>query len=411
MRKRPLIAVFVLVALMSALFAAPSTALAATSPTIHVITKAETIAYNRCVKAAKAYASNPDVITVSIADLGLTKEQAEDVELRIHSNGELWWINTFAITTTTKQISMPCKYSDATTAAMQKKFEAVVATAMKRVSPGMKNSTKIHMLHDWLIRKVGYQDRCKNAYDALVSKKADCFGFTLATDVLMRRAGYATDVAYNDDPNVDHSWNLVKLSGKWYHVDTTWDRWYTYEVYEGKLRHKYLLQSDKVMNQDTHKGWVAHYRCTSDKFEEDAYLDGAFEKQCNSWKTAVRAFNSGGLRYTVTGYKKASVARVNASKQSASSLTVPATVTYKKVTYAVTGIKAKTFAKAKAKTVYIKTTKLSKARVANSLAGSKVKYVKVPKKYLKAYKSYFAKANSGKAVTVSSSTTKVLKAA
>lgn len=54
----------------------------------------------------------------------------------------------------------------------------------------------------------------------------------------------------------------------------------------------------------------------------------------------------------------------------------------------------------KVKTIYIKTKKLTKASVKNSLKGSSVKTVKVPKSKVKAYKKIFTKKNCGKKVKV-----------
>ena len=56
----------------------------------------------------------------------------------------------------------------------------------------------------------------------------------------------------------------------------------------------------------------------------------------------------------------------------------------------------------KLKTIEINTTKLTKAKVKNCLAGSCVKTVKVPAKMLAKYKKIFTKANCGKKVTVKS---------
>lgn len=387
------------IALLACMLIAPAAAHAA-SPTIITPTKAQDIAYNRCVRAAMNYATKPETITVNIKDLNLRQSQLEDIETRIHSNGELWWINTFALGLSTDEITMPCRYDDATITKMRKRFDAACDKALKRIGPGMAGQAKVHMLHDYLVRQVKYADQAKNAYEALVNKHADCFGYTLATDVLLRRAGFKTDVAFNNNPDVDHCWNLVRLGSTWYHVDTTWDRYFTYETYGGKTCHAYLLQSDKTFNGDDHKGWEAHHRCKSDKYFDASFGGEYFSKHCKDYKKIVRAFTKNGLRYTVTGVGKVSVSNVTKAKRTAKTLVVPTSVKYKNVTYAVTGLKTGAFKQASAKTLLVKSTKFSQARVKGSLTGSKVKTVKVPKAKLKAYKKYFAKSNSGKKVKV-----------
>ena len=89
-------------------------------------------------------------------------------------------------------------------------------------------------------------------------------------------------------------------------------------------------------------------------------------------------------------------------------VTIPASIKYNDKTFSVNQIDAKAFAKSKkVRTVTVKTKKLSKARVKNSLKGSKVKTIKVKvgkkkvnKKYIKKYKKYFTKKNAGKKVRV-----------
>lgn len=97
-----------------------------------------------------------------------------------------------------------------------------------------------------------------------------------------------------------------------------------------------------------------------------------------------------------------------AGTSAAKKTTVPAWVSYGGHTYKVGGIKAGAFkGKKKLTKVTIKSAALTKASVKGSLSGSKVKYIYVKvgskatnKKYKTTYKSYFAKANSGKKVKI-----------
>ena len=76
-------------------------------------------------------------------------------------------------------------------------------------------------------------------------------------------------------------------------------------------------------------------------------------------------------------------------------------------TFKITSSKLKTIGSSafkgcsKLKTLYVqKTTKLTKKSVKNSLKGSSITTIKVTSSKVKTYKSYFAKSNSGKSVTV-----------
>ena len=89
------------------------------------------------------------------------------------------------------------------------------------------------------------------------------------------------------------------------------------------------------------------------------------------------------------------------------SFTLPAAVKIKGKTFNVTGINAKAFKGKKAKTLIVRTKKLTKESVRSSLKSSKVKTIKVKvgkkkenRKYVKKYKKIFTKKNCGKKVRV-----------
>lgn len=105
-------------------------------------------------------------------------------------------------------------------------------------------------------------------------------------------------------------------------------------------------------------------------------------------------------------------------KAAGSSVTVPGTVgdytvtviasnTFKgckattvKLPSTIVKINSKAFKGSSTKTLILKTKKLTKKSVKNSLKGSNIKVVKVPKSMLKKYKKYFSKQNCGKKVKV-----------
>lgn len=111
-----------------------------------------------------------------------------------------------------------------------------------------------------------------------------------------------------------------------------------------------------------------------------------------------------GSTYTVSGSALA-LSKAAAAKKT---ITVPASIKVGGKVLKVTKIEARAFKGSKAKTVVVKSAKLTKKGVKNSLKGSKVKTVKVKvssvkkvnKKQIKKYKAIFVKANSGKKVTV-----------
>lgn len=373
------------------------------------LTAKEKTAYKRALKAVMDYEHQPKTITLDISDLKLTNAQALRVGYLLHSNGEIFWVNTYNDDYFTKdRFILPCIYDDATITTMRAKLDKAVNKALKRLGSGMDKMTKLQTLHDFMIENVDYADHSKTAYDALVLHKADCFGYTQGMDLLLRRAGFSTDMAYNFAGT--HSWNLVKLSGKWYHIDVTWDHGFTGNYFWKKNNcYLYFLQPDSRMaddgySDDGHGRWWAQHTCTSKKYLKDADMTDRFVKNHNKYKLYTKGFKAGGLKYKLVGPKKAVLVGVTGSKNKrAKTLTLPATVTYKKASYKVVGIGSSALAKAKCKTLVVASGSLSKARLKGSLLGSKVKTVRLSgaaARKKSTYKKYFKKSVCGRAVKV-----------
>ena len=402
------LAAALLCALFASAFANAQTAIAAPSFVPGSSSKAyrvvptsanERVAYQRAVAACMDYEHQGNAVIVDVSDLGLTQNQALHVGYMIHCNGELFWINLFGtdeedrnrFTTTT--FTLPVMYDDATITSMRAELDAAVNEAFKRVSNDMDAVTKIHTLHDYLIDHMDYREAHKTAYDGLIKGGGDCFGFTRTMDLLLQRAGFQTDTVFNNPGS--HSWNQVKVAGKWYNIDVTWDNGFTGRYAWKKTRcHSYLLQPDTVFAKDTHKGWWSNHKCTSKKYVMLRYptTPDGFHKFCNDYKLYTKGFKSGGFVYKASGKNTVKIAGVSGSKLGAKKLTIPATVTYKKKTYKVNGIAEGAFASSKARTLVVKTSSLSKARVKGCLEGSqvaKIKYTGAAKKKAGKYKKYF----------------------
>ena len=222
------------------------------------LTAKEKKAYQRAYKACLDYANQPSTIEVDVSDLKLTTSQSLRVGYMLHSNGELFWVSTYDDNNfTSKKIVLPCTYTDAQITRMRSQLNKAVNKALAKVKPGMNAMTKILVLHDYLIDRIDYGDHAKTAYDGLVRRKADCFGFTQTMDLVLRRAGFATDVAYNFAGN--HSWNLVKAGGKWYHIDLMWDNGYTHDIFWGQRALQALLAAAGLSHEERrihlHRPW------------------------------------------------------------------------------------------------------------------------------------------------------------
>ena len=130
-------------------------------------------------------------------------------------------------------------------------FDAAFAAESSVVNAGMSEREKVKAIHDYLIYHANYvnngdYESAENwAYGAtgvLQHGEGVCQSYALAFYMMARAAGlechYVTGTTVNSaGSGVGHAWNRVKVDGKWYYIDCTWDD----PVGGGHERYKYYL--------------------------------------------------------------------------------------------------------------------------------------------------------------------------
>lgn len=101
----------------------------------------------------------------------------------------------------------------------------IVNTAVKKCSKETDGSDyeKALWLHDWLLQQLDYDHSLKwsSAESALTRRLGTCQAYESAYSKLLTAAGITN--AETRDTYDGHTWNAMKLDGKWYQVDCTWD--------------------------------------------------------------------------------------------------------------------------------------------------------------------------------------------
>lgn len=141
-------------------------------------------------------------------------------------------------------------------AALQKKVDQILKTIIK---PSMKTDfEKVKSINDYIVSNTTYGTKTKasphSAYALLTEGQAVCQGYALIAYKMLEQAGF--DVKYvvgNVNGNEAHAWNLVKVDGKWYHLDTTWNDPLPNRF--GASSYDYFLVTDAQLKKD-HK-WIA----------------------------------------------------------------------------------------------------------------------------------------------------------
>lgn len=101
----------------------------------------------------------------------------------------------------------------------RRELEAIVA----QVPRGLSDMEKVLFVHDYLAAHYEYDQSFTNydVYSFLRDGKGTCQAYMLVFSDLMREL--KVPVSYVSSDCINHTWNMVQLDGKWYHVDVTWD--------------------------------------------------------------------------------------------------------------------------------------------------------------------------------------------
>lgn len=102
------------------------------------------------------------------------------------------------------------------------------------ISPTMSDYEKELAIHDYIIKTTSYDyDRLGNgtipdhsytAAGVLINKTGVCEGYSEATKLLLNLVGIECEIVTGlAENNVPHAWNIVKIDGAWYMLDTTYD--------------------------------------------------------------------------------------------------------------------------------------------------------------------------------------------
>ncbi|MCU6792114.1 Ig-like domain-containing protein [Paenibacillus sp. WQ 127069] len=94
------------------------------------------------------------------------------------------------------------------------------------ITPDMNDFQKEKAIHDWIISNLAYDTSLvqHSAYAGLFgNRKTVCQGYALLAYRMLSDAGLENKIIEGTAGGQLHTWNLVKLEGNWYHLDTTWD--------------------------------------------------------------------------------------------------------------------------------------------------------------------------------------------
>ena len=166
----------------------------------------------------------------------------------------------------------------------EKVVDSIVESIISTVQPEeMTDFEKVKFVNDYIVKNTMYSEdsvaSSHSAYAVAYEGKGVCQGYALFAQKLMQALGLESMYVVGEVYTGGHAWNLVKVDGEWYHLDTTWndpvpDR-------GNGVRYDYFLLNDTDLLEDHTWEAVEYPKASSTKYRfmhvvQDSYEQGDY---------------------------------------------------------------------------------------------------------------------------------------
>lgn len=182
--------------------------------------------------------------------------------------GGLFWINGYSYQTYLRKdriigvtFSPSYTMTEETRNKYQEDIDGVVDQWLQQLPAGAGDYEKSKFVYDTLITNVDYDIESpnnQNIISVFLNQATVCQGYADAVSYLLDKLGIQSTIVVGEANNESHAWNLVRLDGAYYYLDTTWgnSRYLDADATEGNLiNYAYLNITSEEIAQ-THRTLV-----------------------------------------------------------------------------------------------------------------------------------------------------------
>lgn len=269
-------------------------------------------------RAALANAMAAGLSSVDISGYNISTSEVLGIFVDVlNEHPELFYVNRqfyyYYWGGTVTDVCLSYVYTGSTLTQKKKLFNDAVNQFMLGVQPGWSDLEKMLYLNSYLCQLCEYDKNYQNskanpnrynAYGVLVDKVAVCNGYALAVKLLCSKMGISSTMVTS--VNINHAWNIVKVDGSLYYIDTTWNDPFGAPV--GHAGHSYFLKSKDAFSghgNTTSNDWVVQSGWSKYSVSSTKYDSG------NVWDSSIYGItyndDDGCWYYTIpyTGMKRA----------------------------------------------------------------------------------------------------------
>lgn len=163
----------------------------------------------------------------------LDKEVLEKVYKAVFADyGGLYWVSGYIYTLHTRNGELTSmEFSPKYTMdyeerkRIQQQIDASVEELLAGISITDSDYEKAKYVFEVLVQNVDYDvsaENSQNIISAFLNRATVCQGYACATQYLLRLLGIQSVIVTGNANGESHAWNLVRLNGRYYYMDTTW---------------------------------------------------------------------------------------------------------------------------------------------------------------------------------------------